>query len=63
MTKEVGKKPLPSSQSDADKPGKVAPKMRKKKQQGDFWINLSIGLFISACLLVLGFELLLKIVR
>jgi len=33
----------------------------KKRQGGDFWINAGVMLFISICLLVLGWEVLLKI--
>lgn len=41
---------------------KSAPKKAaKRKQTGDFWINLSVVLFISVCLLVLSFELLVKL--
>lgn len=33
----------------------------KKRKGDDFWINISVVLFISLCLLVLGWEALLKV--
>ncbi|GHG71868.1 hypothetical protein GCM10010919_23690 [Alishewanella longhuensis] len=40
---------------------KVASRTVVKKRKGeDFWINISVVLFISLCLLFLGWEALLK---
>lgn len=33
----------------------------KKRKGDDFWINMGVMLFISICLLVLGWEVLLKV--
>ena len=38
-------------------------KVLKRRQSGDFWINLSVALFIGVCLLILSFEILLKLSR
>ncbi|KRS20098.1 hypothetical protein AAY72_15580 [Alishewanella sp. WH16-1] len=61
MTKDPKKQNTKPVVPVEPQPAKVAPKMVKRRQKGDFWINLSIALFISVCLLILGFELLIKI--
>jgi hypothetical protein len=55
----------PDTRSVEPKPAvKTAPrKTVKRRQTGDFWINLSVVLFISVCLLVLSFELLVKLAQ
>jgi hypothetical protein len=59
-------KPAKSPAAEADKVpvAKARPKkVLKPRQSGDFWINLSVALFIGVCLLILSFEILLKLSR
>jgi len=59
---EQAVKPVAKSVEQSQTAAKAAPKKAaRRRQTGDFWINLSVGLFISICLLILGFELLVKI--
>lgn len=36
-------------------------KVVRKRKSDDFWVNISVMVFISLCLLVLGWEMLLNI--
>ncbi|EJI83940.1 MAG: hypothetical protein ACK4GU_05795 [Alishewanella aestuarii] len=59
-------KPAKSPVAETDKvpAAKAQPKkVLKRRQSGDFWINLSVALFIGVCLLILSFEILLKLSR
>ena len=59
-------KPAKSPVAETDKvaAAKAQPKkVVKRRQSGDFWINLSVALFIGVCLLILSFEILLKLSR
>lgn len=54
----------PVAETDKVPAAKAQPKkVLKRRQSGDFWINLSVALFIGVCLLILSFEILLKLSR
>lgn len=63
MTAEKKHKESPAAASQTTVKVKtvVSRTVVKKRQGGDFWINVGVMLFISICLLVLGWEVLLKV--
>ena len=70
LDREKALKELTATASRAATQATVTPKAKakvvsrtvvKKRKGDDFWINISVVLFISLCLLVLGWEALLKV--
>lgn len=60
--KEIANAANKTATQPATKAKVVSRKVIVKKRKGDdFWINISVVIFISLCLLVLGWEVLLNI--
>lgn len=62
LTATAGKATATQATAPSKTKAKVVSRTVVKKRKGDdFWINISVVLFISLCLLVLGWEALLKV--
>lgn len=60
--KEIASSANKTTTQPAAKAKVVSRKVIVRKRKGDdFWINISVVIFISLCLLVLGWEVLLNI--